>query len=352
MNKRGFLNNRIIALILLLLLTLTGCGASDELTRQAMDLIQKMEYQSALELLDGAERSGENERLINRARGIAYMGQTDYANAIAAFEAALKGSDGLVQSIDFDLNYYLAAAYTKNEDYLAAEKTYTSILALRNDADAYFLRANVRMKLGNYELAKADFDRTIEMDGANYDRLIEIYEVLDFGGHADVGKSYLQAALNANGSNMDSYVIGRIYFYLGEYQKACLALEDARKKGGLESYLYLARAYEATGDFNYAANVYHNYLAKHEGTGELYNHLGLCELARGENQKALEAFQAGIKIEGNNMLQSLAFNEVVAYERLGDYAKAKELLTKYMQNYPDDEEAKRELAFLEIRSPK
>jgi TolA-binding protein len=52
------------------------------------------------------------------------------------------------------------------------------------------------------------------------------------------------------------------------------------------------------------------------------------------------------------MLQSLAFNEVVAYERLGDYAKAKELLTKYMQNYPDDEEAKRELAFLESRSPK
>ena len=60
----------------------------------------------------------------------------------------------------------------------------------------------------------------------------------------------------------------------------------------MESYLYLGRAYEATGDYNYAANVYNSYLEKYEGNAEMYNQLGLCEMTRGEYGKALEAFQA------------------------------------------------------------
>ena len=40
---------------------------------------------------------------------------------------------------------------------------------------------------------------------------------------------------------------------------------------------------------------------------------------------------------------------VVAYENKRDFASALELMTKYVAEYPDDEEAKRELTFLETR---
>ena len=43
-------------------------------------------------------------------------------------------------------------------------------------------------------------------------------------------------------------------------------------------------------------------------------------------QKALEAFQAGKQIEGNSLMQTLSFNEIVAYEYLEDYQKAEVLL--------------------------
>ena len=329
---------------------LTGCGQTEEKTQNAMALIQNLDYQGALEELDLAEESGENIRLINRARGIAHMGLTEYDDAVEDFLAALSGSNGLVQNVDFDLNYYLAAAYTKSEQFALAEDTYNAILALReNEPDAYFLRGNVRMHQNNFDGAKADFDKVISIEPKNYDRLIDIYEVLDHFGLDSVGRGYLQTAMDAGGKDMDNYVMGRFYYYLGEYEKAYLALEQAKERGGEKSYLYLGRSYEATGDYNYAANVYNSYLNSNEGSAELYNQLGLCEISRGDYKKALEAFQAGMQLENNEILQTLSFNEIVAYEYLGEYEKAAVLLNNYLNNYPDDTRARREYDFLRTR---
>lgn len=338
------------AACILLMSVLTGCGEKNEALQNAMASVQALDYEGAMALFEEAEESGANIRLVNRGRGIAYMGLTDYEQAVSCFRQALSASSGLVENVDFDLNYYMAAAYVKSGRYEEAEDAYDAILGLReNEKDAYFLRGNVRLNLQNFEGAKADFDRVIAMDPRNYDRLIEIYEVLDYFGYREAGQQYLQAALASGDKSMDTYVMGRIYYYLGEYQKAYLALEEAKDKGGVDSYLYLGRAYEATGDYNYASNVYNSYLSRYDGNAEVYNQLGLCELAKGEYEKALGAFQSGMQLENNPMQQSLAFNEIVAYEYLGEYEQAYALLTNYMRNYPDDEQARRELDFLSTR---
>lgn len=329
---------------------LSGCGEKNTALENGMSLVQELNYEEALAQLEEAESTGADIRLVNRGRGIAYMGLTDYDQAVACFQQALSSSNGLVENIDFDLNYYLAAAYVKSGSYQEAEDTYNAILALRsNEKDAYFLRGNVRLNLADFEGAKADFDKVIAMDPKNYDRLIEIYEVLENFGYKEVGQEYLQTALNSGDKSMNTYIMGRIYYYLGEYQKAYLALEEAKDSGGVDSYLYLGRAYEATGDYNYASNVYNSYLSKYDGDAEIYNQLGLCELNKGEYQKALDAFQAGMQLENNPVQQSLAFNEIVAYEYLGEYEQAYALLTNYMKTYPDDEQGRRELDFLSTR---
>ena len=344
-NKRSCLAAGILLAVLL-----TGCGGTGEKTQEAMQLIQGLDYQGALEQLNSAEEAGENPRLINRARGIAYMGLTDYDQAISFFEASLAGSNGLVENMDFDLNYYLAAAYSKNGMYTQAESAYNAILALRSEeVDAYFLRGNVRIALNNYEGAKEDFEKVIAMEPKNYDRLIQIYQVLDYAGYGDIGQDYLRTALLSGDKQMNQYVKSRIYYYLGDYQSAYIALEEAKEQGDAESYLYLGRAYEATGDYNYAANVYNSYLSKNVGNAEMYNQLGLCELTRGDYQKALEAFQSGMQLENTTMMQTLSFNEIVAYEYLGEYKRALELIENYLKNYPDDTQAQREREFLVTR---
>lgn len=329
---------------------LGGCGSSGERTQGAIQLIRSLDYQGALEQLDSAEADGENGRLVNRARGIACMGLTDYDQAASFFEAALAESNGLVENVDFDLNFYLAAAYTKSGRFAEAEEIYNAVLNMRpGEQDAYFLRGNVRLEQGNYEGAKEDFDKVISMDPTNYDRLIHIYEVLDYSGHGEEGQAYLRAALASGAEAMDKYDSGRIYYYLGEYQSAYMALEEARGEGSAEGCLYLGRAYEATGDYNYAANVYNTYLSQNPGNAEIYNQLGLCEMTRGEYRKALEAFQAGMQLENTTMMQTLSFNEIIAYEYLGEYMQAYVLIGNYLKNYPDDEQAKREYDFLSTR---
>lgn len=339
-----------MAVCLAVLSLLTGCGRIGEKTAGATQMIQNLDYEGALTELAAAEEAGENMRLIERSRGIAYMGLTDYGQAADAFLRSLAHSNGFLQDIDFDTNYYLAAAYTKDGRYAEAEEAYNAILALRpEEEDAYFLRGNVRMNLGNFQEAKEDFDRVLTMDAKNYDRLIEIYEILAYFGCREDGQAYLQAALTAGDKRMDNFTRGRIYYYQGEYQKACLALEEARGEGSAESYLYLGRAYEATGDYNYAASVYSSYLGQYEADAEVYNQLGLCEMAKGEYAKALEAFQAGMQLENSTMMQALSFNEIAAYEYLGEYERAYVLINNYLKNYPDDQQARREYDFLSTR---
>lgn len=329
---------------------LTGCGKENAKTSEGMQLIQNLDYQGALTAFEEAEGLQENSRLIARGKGIAYVGMTEYEEAITCFQEALAGSNGWVESIDYDLNYYLAGAYTKNGQPAEAERTYDAILALKpEEEDAYFLRGGVRLELGNYEGAKVDFDKVLSMNKNNYDRLIEIYQVLEHHGYKEVGKEYLQTALDNASGKMDVYDSGRIYFYLGEYQKAYIALEEAKENGDPDSYLYLGKAYEATGDYNYASSVYSSYISKNPDNAAIYNQLGMCEMAKREYQKALEAFQAGLKIEDSGLQQTLSFNEIVAYEYLGEYDQAKVLLGNYLKLYPDDEVAKREKDFLSSR---
>ncbi len=332
------------------MILLGGCGKTEENTALGMEALKALDYHSAIEYFDAARYAGEGGKELARAEGIAYMGLTQYSEASLYFLEALGYSDGWVEDVDYDINFYLAAAYTKEGRLPEAEEIYNAILDMQpGNEDALFLRGNARMGQDNYVGAKEDFDKVIAMDGKNFDRLIQIYEVLHSHGYKETGQTYLRAAMDTNEEQMSAYDKGRMYYYLEEYQSAYLALETAKDQGGAEASLYLGKSYEATGDYNYAASVYNNYLAKDTSDARIYNQLGLCEMARGDYYAALSAFQAGMQIEGNDMMQSLLFNEAVTYEYLHDYRQAAVLMESYLRTYPDDQVAKREYDFLSTR---
>ena len=52
---------------------------------------------------------------------------------------------------------------------------------------------------------------------------------------------------------------------------------------------------------------------------------------------------------GRSLAQRLSFNEIVAYEHLGNFEQAKALMDTYLASYPGDEKAKREQVFLSTR---
>lgn len=347
------IGKKSVVLLLAMSIVFSGCGSESKVTavEEGMQYIEALDYQAAFTSFETARTNGESERLITRGMGIACMGLTDYEGAIEHFLACLALSNGIVEEMDYDVNYYLAAAYQKAGRYAEAEAVYDAILAMRpKDTDAYYLRGNARLSQGEYQTAKEDFDKVVELEPANYSRLIQIYEVLAADGYKELGITYLETALSERADKMSAFDKGCINYYLSNFEQAQVLLEQAKGDGGADAYLYLGMAYEATGDYNYAiTNVYTSYLNRSEGNAEIYNQLGLCYMKQENYAAALEAFQNALQVPENGMMQTLLFNEIIAYEHLGEYTQAAVLLDNYLKTYPDDVVAQREYGFLSTR---
>ena len=354
MKKSDKLCKKLIYMLLPMTLALALCGCGEEETTdylaEGMSAIERMDYSAALESFEVAEGTDENLRLIKRGEGLAYMGLTQYENAVNAFIECLNLSNGRIMDVDFDVNYYLATAYLKMGKPAEAEATYDAIIGLRkNETDAYYLRGAARLEQDNYKQAKDDFDYVISQYPKDCDKLIDIVDALNQNGYGEIGKDYLNNMLTNYGNKLSDYDLGRIYYYLGEYAQACRYLETAKGEGSAEACMYLGKSYEATGDYNYAISVYNDFVNRDNSNPGVYNQMGLCRLKQGEYAEALNAFQSAMQIEDNDMLQTLAFNEIVAYEYLGEFKQASVLMENYVRTYPDDTQAQREYEFLRTR---
>lgn len=327
-----------------------GVESGNTSDSQGEKLIQSGSYQEAADLyqqkIDAGDASEENYRLL----GIAWMGLGDYQKAANALETALTESGIVPTQSEYDINYYLGSCYDKLGNYEEALKVYDAIVVLRpKDADALELRGAVRMQMGDTDGMQKDFAKSISLEPSNYDRLLSIYSAMEQNGYGDEGRQYLQDALDQNGASMSNYDRGRIAYYVGDYETARTNLEQIQNNTDEKVVLMLGRTYEALGDYNYATNVYKTYLSSDTTHPEVYNQLGLCCMKMEDYDAALEAFQDGKQLGGGEYLQSLSFNEIVAYEYLGDFEQAKSHMDAYLAAYPGDEKAKREETFLKTR---
>lgn len=348
----------ILASALCLMLgTLTGCQKKETTyINEGMAFVEALDYESALQSFETAIVNSENLELAYRGQGIAYMGMSNYAEAVTAFEKALSNSDMFVDDVEFDINLYLATAKYKSGDLSGTIEVLDNIIALsKKDAQAFYLRGSAKVLGGDYESGIEDLKKAIEFSDKSVEQTIEVYKVLKEAGHEEEGKEYLNAILSDAKKNPTDYEKGRLYYYLEDYENSRNHLEQARTSTKEKNYeeadiiLMLGQTYEQLGDKNYAATLYDDYLNTHGEHAEMYNQYGLCKLSSGEYEAALSAFQKALAMAEVNNLQSLKFNEIVAYEYLGDFTKAKVLMESYLREYPDDEKAQREYEFLQTR---
>lgn len=344
---------KILALTVcgILTVSLAACGPGrTEKTDQAMQKIETMEYEEALLILETALVGKEDPRMVARGKGIACLGLTRYEEAAAYFEEALTYSDEKPDPIDFDINYYLATAYYKQGRLDRAAAVYTAITDLKpKETDAFYLRGIVELEQGKVEAAGQDFDAAVLAEPGNYDLRIDIFRSCAEYGQEEMGAVYLQDVISEGNKKLTDFDRGRIHYYLGDYENARLELENAKESGGAEAVVLLGQTYEHLGDYNYAASVYSNYLETKGPDSDVYNKLGLCKMKSGDYEAALAAFQSAIELEGNVGVQMFKFNEIAAYEKMGQFSKAKLLMEQYLELYPDDDRARREYDFLQTR---
>ena len=308
---------------------------------------------AAMLLLAGcskADAEPEDGKLAYRSRGIAQLTEGDYPGAIGSFTSALSCSNGLIEQADIDISYYMAVAEFKSGEIEKAYNTVDSIIALRPEDDgAYFVRGKINLALGNKDGAISDFDRSVSLAPANYDRYVGIYEELHAKGYDSEAAGYLETALSA-GSKLSDYNKGVLEYYMGSYTDARGDLENARKSQNNENLtLYLGKTYEALGDASYAMTIYSDYLRENTSAGRIYEQLAGCKIKNGDYEGALETIEAGLNLGGGEGVGGMMFDRVVAYERLYDFDSAKKSMEEYLQMFPDDEVARRENVFLSSR---
>ncbi len=343
--------NIISGLILVLGLAASGCSFKGK--QENLDVgfaaIAALEYENALTSFEAAAAGGEDPQQAQRGKGIALLALTRYEEAVQAFLAALSYSDASVDELDYDTNYYLATAYYKLGELEKAKAVYTAILDLRPEKEAYYLRGVIYLAEDNLKQANLDFGEAIKLAPQDYDLQVDIYFSLEERGYKDEGKTYLQAALANNGQKLTEYERGRLSYYLEDYENARNYLESQEGAKDGETTLLLGQTYEKLGDYNYAASIYSNYLADNSQDVTILNRLGMCRLESGDAQAALECFNQALDIGDKAMTQILKFNQIVAYEYLGDFEQADVLMKTYLQQYPDDQDALREYEFLRSR---
>lgn len=345
--------NRIIVVLAATIL-LGGCSlqsAGSKAEESAIECLKNSQYEEAIPFFESAIEADINLEESYRGLGIAYLNTEQYDKAIEAFDKALGDALGKIGELEIDICYYKAVAQFKNKDMAGAIETYTGLIEYDGEnKEPYYLRATAYLNQNNLELAKSDFDSAISKDADAYDMYINIYDNLMEHGYEEEGKQYLNKALDQiKKSGNNNLYLGRINYYLGEYETAKTELEKAVKDGKTEGYLYLGQVYDKLKDTKTAQDYYSQYMEKIEKSAEAYNSLGESLLQEKNYTGALQMFQGGIALKDEKMDKKLRFNEIIAYEYLLDFKSAKTKMEEYLKSYPDDEIALREYEFLKTR---
>ncbi|MDO4344076.1 MAG: tetratricopeptide repeat protein [Eubacteriales bacterium] len=303
--------------------------------------------------LTGCQEKGPSEVELARDEGISYMQQADYENAAASFERAYGLCDEKMPETKTDISLYEAACQFKLGDYESVTSTCTRVLDLKDNdnADAYYLRGASFLRLGQADMAKADFDSASLMEPENYDLFLNIYQQYEEVNQSAVGDEYLQKALNISGEEMeDYYQKGNIYFYLGNYQKAQEMLAKPAEAKHQKAMMLMGQVYLALNDSVSARNIYQQYMEEYGEDAAAYNGIALCEVADGNYDAAVTAAETGLALEGGeDAKRDLLYNEIVALERKHDFEAAAVKAAQFVELYPDDEEGKKEYDFLSTR---
>ena len=286
-----------------------------------------------------------------RGLGIAQMAQAKYAEAADSFGMALAATDDKMPETVLDLLQYRASSQYRMQDYEGTIETCSEITAAdASQVMAYFYTGASRLHLGSREEAEANFDYAASLRPNDYQLYLDIYSVYEDTKLSGVGDTYLQTALGiAPQSSEDYYNVGKIYYYLEQYDQASEALNRPVEDKYEPALSLMGRIYLAKGENDNANAIYSQILSKNSKDVDAYNGLALCALAQGDPDTALNYITQGLELPGGEGKQELYFNEIIAYEKKLDFLTARDKCRTYVGMYPTDEAGEKELRFLNTR---
>ena len=289
---------------------------------------------------------GNNKRAL-RGKGIAYLNMLNYREAINHFDDALGISE--LSDLNMDILYYKGKALMYSGAYKDAAETYTEIInQYGEEAQILADRAYTYQKTSEFDKGLDDYDKAIALEANNYEYYFRKYNLLkDMGRDTEAKEVLNQAAQIEVKTKADKFSLARVHFYQGLFDQAFPELSESFANGFIDAYFYIGEIYTSKKDYSTAKYYYEKYIE--EGginTPEVYNQIVSCLIKMGEYEEALPYLETGIGYADYDIMKVLLKNEIIVYEKLGDFEKALDKIEGYVSAYPNDEDARREKTFV------
>lgn len=284
--------------------------------------------------------------------GITYYEEGAYEMARDYFEMAAQ--EELLPDWNMEIYRYLTEVCDRLGDKEATLAYYDLWLNEEiGNATDFHKRAYLRMETLDYEGSLKDFNEAIKKEPEVFAHYYGKYEVLCAMENTEDAQKVLKAALKLENLNeQELFFVAKEQFLAGEYDKAQKNLEISVKNGFVEAEYMLAEILYQRGDYEAAAKGFCDYLEKNNMDGYAYARMAFCLAELGRYENALEATKEGLKVCVADNEIELLYNQVVIYERMGEFQTAYEYALRYSSRFPEDERLQKELAFLSSRAGK
>jgi TolA-binding protein len=210
--------------------------------------------------------------------------------------------------------YYLGFIAYQQDDYETANQRFDQITdtQLLDDKLSYY-QADMNFKQGNFEEA------------------------------ISLAKQQLPKSDRQEVSELNK-IIGESYFNSGQYANAIPYLEEYKGRQGKWSntdYYLLGYSYYKQGDYANAAQQFNKIIGGTNSVSQnAYYHLAECYLKLGKKQEALNAFRNASQMDFDPEIQKDAYLNYarLSYEIGNAYEAVPEVLTTYLERYPNSEQ--------------
>ena len=318
-------------------------------------LVELNDYDQAEEMFQRAiidkdnAIANKNSKRAYRGLGIMYYMNGDYESASKMFTKAMEYDS--LKEYDVDIVSYMGSTELKLGNYEAAVEEFTQVIDQdKKNLSARLGRAEAYLMMGKNEESIADYQEAKKMDKKNQNIYLQLYRAYQAAGDLAKADQILEEATNLKVvDEEDKYYLAVVHYYQGNLDQAKAGFEAAAEQGISQSYYYLGEISLQEKDYAAALSYFEAYEADGAADGSFYNKLAVCYLKQNAYEKGLKAVDKGLKYADSTNKQELLRNEIAAYEHLGDFQTAYDKMQSYCSAYPMDQEAARDLVFLQTR---
>ncbi len=159
----------------------------------------------------------------------------------------------------------------------------------------------------------------------------------------------IKLALKLQANEDESHKYRALFLYLEKDYKGAIDEFGKLKEMDEQSITSLAYCYKVCGEVDRANAVFENALKENKKNVSLYNKYGVFLIENEQFNKAIKWLMKGKSASLDSDTKDIEYNLIIAYEGLGDYNTALQMLELYEASYGTTDVLEKEREFLNTR---